>query len=52
MGDLNRLIQSGVAAATGTAREVVARATRTPTAGAIHVENGRIYVSDSGLRSR
>src|SRR5450759_270245 len=28
MGDLNRLIQSGVAAATGTAREVVERALR------------------------
>lgn len=50
IGDLNRLTQSDMAAATGTAREVVGRALRAlEHRGAIHVERGHITICDRGL---
>jgi CRP/FNR family cyclic AMP-dependent transcriptional regulator len=50
MGDLNRLTQSDMAAATGTAREVVGRALRElEQRGAIQVEHGYVTVLDRGL---
>lgn len=50
VGDLNRLTQSDMAAATGTAREVVGRALRElQQRGAIHLEHGRIAVRDRRL---
>lgn len=50
IGDLNRLTQSDMAAATGTAREVVGRALRElEHRGAIEVERGRITIRDRDL---
>jgi CRP-like cAMP-binding protein len=50
VGDLNRLTQSDMAAATGTAREVVGRALRElDQRGAIHVEHGHITIRDRDL---
>lgn len=47
IGDLNRLTQSDMAAATGTAREVVGRALRElEHRGAIRVDHGRITICD------
>lgn len=49
-GDLNRLTQSDMAAATGTAREVVGRALRElEHRGAIDLKHGRITVRDRAL---
>jgi CRP-like cAMP-binding protein len=49
-GDLNRLTQSDMAAATGTAREVVGRALRElEHRGAIHLEHGHITIRDRDL---
>jgi len=49
-GDLNRLTQSDMAAATGTAREVVGRALRElETRGALSVDHGRIAIRDRAL---
>jgi CRP-like cAMP-binding protein len=50
IGDLNKLTQSDMAAAIGTAREVVGRALRDlEQRGAIHVEHGRITIQDRDL---
>jgi len=50
MGDLDRLTQSDMAAAAGTAREVVGRALREiEHRGAIHVEHGHITIRDRHL---
>jgi CRP-like cAMP-binding protein len=50
VGDLDRLTQSDMAAATGTAREVVGRALRElEKRGAIELEHGRITVRDRPL---
>jgi CRP-like cAMP-binding protein len=50
LGDLDRLTQSDMAAATGTAREVVGRALRElEHRGAIHVEHGHITICDQNL---
>jgi CRP-like cAMP-binding protein len=50
IGDLDRLTQSDMAAATGTAREVVGRALRElEHRGAIDVEHGHITIRDRGL---
>src|SRR5450759_1525197 len=50
IGDLNELTQSDMAAAAGTAREVVGRALREiEQRGAIHVEHGHITIRDRHL---
>lgn len=50
VGDLDRLTQSDMAAATGTAREVVGRALRElEHRGALHVERGDITIRDRDL---